>query len=230
MNYITRKFEHVEKNLLGYDDLVAETSNSGRVYFTPDGIKYPSVTTVLSILTKDAINEWRARVGAEEANKVSKRASARGTKVHSIIENYLNNDPNCLDNLMPHVLNNFNSIKSYLDECIGDIYALEAPLYSHHLTLAGRVDCVAEWDGKLSIIDFKTSNRIKEKDKIENYFIQEAAYAIMWEERTGMPITQLVTLIAGDEGAQVFIEHRDNHTTKLLSTIKEYNRKSLFGN
>jgi len=96
--------------------------------------------------------------------------------------------------------------------------------------LAGRVDCVAEWDGKLSIIDFKTSRRLKKKENIEGYFIQEAAYAIMWEERTGIPINQLVTLIAVDgEYPQVFIERRDNHTEKLLSTIKEYQRRKLFG-
>ena len=95
--------------------------------------------------------------------------------------------------------------------------------------MAGRVDCVGVWNGKNSIIDYKTSAKTKKKSYCENYFIQETAYAIMWEERTGMPITQLVTLIAGDQGAQVFIEHRDNWSKKLLETIAEYKRRKLFG-
>lgn len=224
-----KKFEHVNYDL-GYSDLNTETTDTGRFYATETGVKYPSVTTVLSILTEDAIQAWRKRVGAEEANKISHRASTRGTAVHAIIEKYIDNDENYKEDFMPNVIDNFLSVKQVLDNNIGKVYAQEVALYSNHLQLAGRVDCIAEWNGRLSVIDFKTSKKLKKKEYIENYFIQESAYAIMWEERTGIPITQLVTLIAvDDEEPQVFIEHRDNYAPKLLDTIKEYKRRKLFG-
>lgn len=215
---------------LGYDDLTAESTDTGRKYATPNGKKYPSVTTVLSILSEDSIRAWRARVGEEEANKISHVASTRGTAVHAIIEDYINNVEDYNKKYMPNIVANFNTVKEVLDTRIGKVYAQEAALWSEHLGIAGRVDCVAEFDGKLSIIDFKTSKKTKKKDWINNYFIQESCYAIMWEERTGMPITQLVTIIAVDNAPpQVFIEHRDNWTGKLHETIKEYNRRKFFG-
>ena len=229
MNTTITKFKHLEDTVLNYDDLITETTKSGRFYATPEGKKYPSVTTVLSILSEDSIREWRARVGEVEANKVSRRAASRGTTVHSMIEKYIKNEEISLEGVMPHIVYNFNTAKKYLDEFIGTVYALEVPLYSHHLRLAGRVDCIAEWNGKLSVIDFKTSNKTKTKDMIEGYFIQESAYAIMWEERTSVPIKQLVVCIAGDEGPQVFIEDRDNWTKELINTINEYKRRKLFG-
>ena len=215
---------------LGYEDLEAKTTSSGRKYQTPTGKQYPSVTTVLSILSEEAIQKWRARVGAEEANKISHRASTRGTAVHEIIEKYLDNDPQFKEGYMPNIISDFMDVKQILDERVGTIYAQECPLYSDYLKIAGRVDCVAEFDGKPSIIDFKTSRKTKKKSWIENYFIQESAYAIMWEERTGMPITQLVTIISVDnEDSQVFIEHRDNWDAKLLETIDEYKKRKIFG-
>jgi len=223
---MTRIFEHKE-NLLGYDDLeVIESKEVGRRYVSPSSNKYPSITTVLSILSEDHIKKWRERVGEEEANKISYRASTRGTAVHAIIEDYINNklQPN---RFMPNILANFKSVQPILDERIGTVYAQEAALYSDYLGVAGRVDCVAEFDGKLSIIDFKTSKKPKKPEWIENYFIQETFYAIAWEERTKLPITQLVTIIAVDnEPPQVFIEHRDNWDDKLLETIREYKRRN----
>jgi len=222
-------FNHVNIDL-GYDDLTTEQNESGRKYVTPEGDKYPSVTTVLSILSEEAIQAWRARVGEEEANKISRKASTRGTAVHLIIEKYIDNEENFKESFMPHIIESFENVRPILDDRIGDVYAQEAPLYSHHLGLAGRVDCVGVFDGKPSIIDFKTSRKLKKKEWIEGYFVQESAYAIMWEERTGMPITQLVTIIAVDnEEPQVFIEHRDNWTSKLLETINEYKQRKLFG-
>jgi len=223
-----RKFIH-ETIDLGYSDLDAETTSSGRLYRTPSG-GLPSITTVLKILTEEHIQAWRNRVGEEEANKISYRASTRGTAVHSIIENYIDNKEDYAEGFMPNIIDNFRPMQKLLDTRIGKVYAQEAPLYSDHLGVAGRVDCVAEFDGKLSIIDFKTSRKPKKPEWIENYYVQESAYAIMWEERTGIPITQLVTLIAvDDEEPQVFIEHRDNWTDKLLETINEYKRRKLFG-
>jgi genome maintenance exonuclease 1 len=224
-----RKFEHVGIDL-GYADISAETTDTGRKYKCPNGISYPSVTTVLSILSEDAIRAWRKRVGEEEANKISHRAATRGTAVHAIVEDYINNKENYTEGYMPNVIENFKDIKGILDERIGKVYAQEVPLYSEHLELAGRVDCVAEFDGVLSIVDFKTSRKLKKKEWIEGYFIQESAYAIMWEERTGMPITNIVTIISVDgEPAQVFKEHRDNWAPKLLETINEYKTRKMFG-
>lgn len=224
-----RKFEHVGIDL-GYDDILAETTSTGRKYQCPDGVSYPSVTTVLSILSEDAIRAWRKRVGEVEANKISHRAATRGTAVHSIIEDYINNKEDYTEGYMPNVIENFKDVKGILDERIGKVYAQEVPLYSSHLGLAGRVDCVAEFDGVLSIVDFKTSRKLKKKEWIEGYFIQESAYAVMWEERTGIPIVNLVTIISVDgEEAQVFKEHRDNWTPKLIETIDEYAKRKMFG-
>ena len=203
--------------------MVSEDTESGRVYHTPEGVDLPSITTVLSILSRAGIAAWRKRVGEEEANRISTQASRRGTAVHEIIEKYIDNKEDYKDGYTPDVIQSFIDIKSILDDRIGRVYAQEAPLYSNHLGVAGRVDCVAEFDGKLSIIDFKTSRKKKYPSMIKNYFMQESAYAIMWEERTGQPITQLVTIIAVDnEDPQVFIEHRDNWVRPLKETIAQY--------
>ena len=217
---------------LGYEDLTATTSEGkGRVYKTPDGEQYPSVTTVLSILSREAIQAWRSRVGEKEANKISRVASSRGTAVHAILEKYVDNDPNYTEGYMPHIIQSFQDVKHILDNNLDKVYSQEAPLYSQHLELAGRVDCVGVWNGVNSIIDYKTSRKPKKKEWITGYFLQCAAYAIMWEERTGMPITQLVIMIAVDnEDPQVFIEHRDNWTDKLWDTIKQYQKEKRMEN
>lgn len=204
------------------------TTEEGRKYVTPEGLNLPSVTTVLSILSRDSIRKWRERVGEEEANKISTRASRRGTSVHEIIEKYIDNDPDYREGYTPDVIESFLVMQPILDGLIGTVYAQEAPLYSTHLGLAGRVDCVAEFDGQLSIIDFKTSRKKKKKDWIQQYFMQEAAYAVMWEERTGQPITQLVTLISvdGEDKPQIFVEHRDNWIRPLKDTIDQWNEEN----
>jgi len=224
-------FKH-EKVDLGYQDLESTTEKSGRLYRIPEGIEYPSITTVLSILSEESIAKWRKRVGNEQADRISTRASRRGTAVHSVVEKYLDNDPNYMDGYTPDIFDSFRSIRGVLDGRIGKIYGQELPLYSDHLRVAGRVDCVAEFDGKISIIDFKTSKRLKKRKWVESYFCQEAAYAIMWEERTGMPVTQLVTIITVDDiaggqpGNQVFVEQRDNHVKKLRDTIEVYYQRT----
>ena len=200
-----------------------QTSKKGRVYVDAEGNKYPSITTVLSILNKEAILAWRKRVGEEEANKISTRAAVRGTKVHDMIEKYiLNEDPGEPDLIS---VSNFKEVKPIIDERLSKVYATEKRMFSKHLGVAGTVDCVGVWDGKDSIIDWKTSAKFKKKEWISNYFMQASAYAIMWEERTGRPITQLVVCIAGDMGPQVFIEHRDNWDKELVSVIKRYKEK-----
>ena len=204
-------------------EMNAVTTESGRQYKTPEGINYPSITTVLSILSRDGIAAWRKKVGNAEANRISYRASTRGTAVHEILEKYIDNEPDFKKGYTPDIIQSFLAVKDILDTRIGKVYAQEAPLYSNHLGIAGRVDCVAEFDGKLSIIDFKTSMKKKPTKFVTNYFMQESGYAVMWEERTGMPITQLVTIISVDnDEPQVFIEHRDNWINSLKDTIKQY--------
>lgn len=178
-----------------------------RVYKTPSGKSYPSVTTVTGLHAKQGIMEWRKRVGEAEANRISTTAANRGTRIHQFCEDYLlGNDvnPDIFDAEM------FSSIKEWLDD-IDNIHALEDPLYSDHLEVAGTVDCIAEFQGKLSVIDFKTSSRPKERDDIHNYFMQTSAYAVAFEERTGIPIGRLVIIMAVENDyPRLFIEKRDN--------------------
>ena len=194
-------------------------SPSGRLYETPSGKSYPSVTTVTGLHTAKSIAEWRRRVGNEEANRISARASSRGTRIHKLCEDYLR-----LGEAAPDIFDSemFGSIRELLDN-IDNIHCLETPLWSDHLQVAGTVDCIAEYEGKLSVIDFKTSARIKDKKDIHNYFMQTSAYAVMFEELTGIPIGRLVILIGVDsENAQVFVEKRDNWVDGFISLRQEY--------
>ncbi len=222
------KFKHIGCDI-DYD-LETETINGKRFYKTPEGLLYPSVTTITSQHGKDKILEWRKRVGEEEANRISTRASNRGTKVHKICENYLNNEedyartnPAHIHKTMPDTIAMFKSLQPLLDEHVNNIHALEIPLYSHHLKVAGRVDCIAEYDGKLSIIDFKTSSKLKEESWIKGYFMQCSAYAVMYEERTGIPVSQIVIMIAVDsEHPQVFIKKRNDYIKDFISYREAY--------
>jgi genome maintenance exonuclease 1 len=226
-----KRFTHSPIDL-GYSDLEANTTTSGRFYTTPNGKAYPSITTVLGIRNKGALQEWRARVGEAEAARVARHASTRGTALHAAVERYIDNiDSYFAEGEMPHVKDMFNSIKPVLDDRIDNVCLQEAPLYSDHLGLAGRVDLIAEFDGRLSIIDFKTSSRAKTEDEIDSYFIQMAAYAIMCEERTGTPVSQGVIVMAVENSSQplVFVQKRDCWTDELFKTINEYNTKKLFG-
>lgn len=213
---------------LGYKDLDAVTTEKGRVYLTPSGVKYPSITTVLGHFSKHKLMEWRKAVGEEEANRIGRLAADRGTKLHTICEKYIDNAAEIFDaKTMPHVKMMFNSIKPILDSRIGKVYLQEVPLYSDHLRIAGRVDLIAEFDGVISIIDFKTSSRRKTEEDIKDYFEQESAYAIMFEERTNIPIVNLVTIMAveNDKEPLVFKEHRDNHASDLIKKIRLYERE-----
>ena len=219
----TRKhFTHLKKI---HEEVTLEQVNtdSGRYYKTPAGDLYPSVTTVTGLMSKKDIMEWRKRVGEEEANKISSKATIRGTRMHKLFEDYLNNDEidytkyNYNDSL------NFKEIKPIIDQYIDNIHLQEVRLYSDYLKMAGTVDCVAEWKGKLSIIDFKTATKHKNRDYITNYFCQASAYAIMYEERYQIPISRIVILISvdGDE-PQIFEDRRDTYTNKLLEIRQLY--------
>ena len=217
-------FNHVKLPQLDFD-LKVETTDSGRLYATPTGEKYKSITTVLSNHNKQAIMEWRERIGAEEATKISTKAATRGTKVHKICEDYINNEiPELkMQMMMPDLKEMFFKIKPIIDEKLGDVYSQEQALYSHKLRIAGRVDLIGMWNGKLSVIDFKTSARQKEESYIQNYFMQCTAYALMFSELTGMWIDDIVVLIATGEGeAQLFERQIHDYRKPLMEYIDKY--------
>jgi hypothetical protein len=219
MNFIHEKID------LGYETLVREDGEKRR-YLTPDGTPYPSVTTVTSILNEEKIAKWRAKVGEEEANKIGHRAATRGTAVHTLIEKYLQNDPDYAEDVLPHVMQSLTNLKPILDKRMNKIYEQEVPLYSDYLKLAGTCDCACMFDGVNSIVDFKTSRFPKKKSMLDHYFIQACAYSIMWEERTGMAMPNLVIIMDVDNGrALTYKEHRDNWTDKLNETIELYYKR-----
>jgi genome maintenance exonuclease 1 len=208
-------FLHV-KDKAKIHDLDTVYLNGKRYYVTPEGNVYPSVTTVVGAHGKDSLNEWRKRVGEQEADKISRQAANRGNKLHKLCEDYLNNELS-IDGEMPTTIQLFNSIKPIIQNYINNIYEIESPLYSDHLKVAGRVDCIAEFDGKISIIDFKTSSKPKLESYILNYFMQASAYAVMFEERTGISVSRLAIIIAVEnDQPQVFIKKRDDYIGKFI--------------
>jgi len=211
-------FKHLEEKKLV--ELKTINENNRRLYVTPEGKQYPSVTTVLGWNTKQGILEWRKRVGEAAANKISRQASARGSRFHYQCEDYLNNKEPKIEG--PGEKSMFTSIVPFLNR-IQNIHCQEKSLYSDFLKTAGRVDCIAEFDGRLSIIDFKTSSRPKKAEYITNYFQQGSAYAVMYEERTGIPIDTIVIIMAveGNE-PQLFIEKRDNFIESYREVRNEY--------
>ena len=216
-------FEHVDTDL---PEIQTQNIDGKRYYLTPKGAKYPSITTVLSILSRQGIMEWRARVGAEVANAISTKAARRGTNIHTMCEDLLNNKLK-FENFLPIDVELFKTIEPIISEKINRIYAQERTLYSDYLGVAGRVDCIAEWEGRLSVIDFKTSNKPKKKEWISNYFQQTSAYAVMFEERTQIPVDQLVVLIAVDNHSpQIFIEKRDDHISECIDTIHKFKEEN----
>ena len=207
-------------------DLGSVTEDGSRKYTTPEGKVYPSVTTVLSHSTdKSFLVKWRKKVGEEEANKIVKKSSGRGTKLHSVCEKYLLNELNDMKirMMMPDIKDFFLQLRPHIDKNVGNVYGLEQALYSDRLRMAGRTDCIAEWDGKLSIVDYKNSIKEKKEDWIQNYFIQCTAYAEMFEDRTGLPIEQIVVAIANEEGTpQIFIREKSKYVGELNRYIENY--------
>jgi genome maintenance exonuclease 1 len=202
------------------------TTPEGRRYKIPDTDEcYESITTALgkNPEKKKSLMEWRKRVGEEEADRISRIASHRGTRVHAVIEKYLEGDKYYDRGEMPNVIEMFNSIKSYLDTNIASVYMQEAFLFSHKYKLAGQVDCIANCDGYRCVIDFKTSSKPKKKEWIEDYFLQCAAYSFMFEEMYGDKIHYNIVLIAVEnDKPQFFLENPydyENHeffTKRLL--------------
>ena len=180
-----------------------------RTYVTPEGARLPSVTSVTGFTTKESIQEWRNKVGEEKANQISRKASSRGTVVHSLTEKYILNDSGfdkAYKKALPDAMDLFRKMKKALNENVTSIHALETMLWSDYLKVAGTVDCIGLYKDKLAVIDFKTSAKSKREDWIEHYFMQTSAYACAWYELTKEPINTLVVIIANDvdSEAQIF--------------------------
>jgi hypothetical protein len=223
----TFRFKHIETDI---PELTTKTIDRKRYYITPEGKEYPSITTVLSNRGKKGLFEWRKRVGNDVANYISGKAAKRGTAVHHMCEDYLNNvsfiEPDWWQekqkNFLPFCL--FNQLRNGVLQRINNIHAQECSLYSNKYGVAGRVDCIAEYDRVLSIIDFKTSTSERNDKYNENYYIQTAAYAEMYEERTGIPTDQIVILVVTEDGqVQEFIKSKQEYLPLLEEAINEFN-------
>jgi len=212
-------FNHIGVEL---PEVKTKNVNRKRFYVTPDGI-YPSITTVLNVRKREGLAEWRKRVGEDVANYIARTAATRGTKVHKMCEDFLNNEEVVQDNreFLPWCL--FQQMKPVLEQKLNNIYAQEAGLWSDKYKVAGRVDCIAEWDGVPSIIDFKTSRSERNDEYNESYYIQAAAYAEMFEERTGTPIEQIVILVVTEDGQiQEFVKKKHEYLPMLVETIEQF--------
>ena len=220
-------------NEVSVPELSTKNINRKRFYQTPDGKLYPSITTVLNKKKMEGISEWRKKVGEDVANYIARTAAQRGTAVHKMCEDYLNNQhlawPDefekhksknflawCLFTQMRETLSNINNIK-----------CLESSLYSDTLKVAGQVDCIAEYKGNLSVIDFKTSSKERDDAWNENYYIQTCAYAEMFKERTGQTVDKLVILVVTQDGTvQEFIKDKKEYNELLDSSLKEWYSKN----
>ena len=224
------RFNHVPVNLPKLKTIAIDRK---RFYVTPQENYYPSITTVLSIRKKEGLVEWRKRVGDKVANYVAAKAAARGTKVHHMCEDYLNNVH--LDypekwkkhkkDFLPLCI--FGQLRDKVLTNISDIHAQECGLYSDKYKVAGRVDCIAKYKGILSIIDFKTSTRERSDAWNENYYIQGSAYAEMFTELTGIDVSQVVILVVTEDGTvQEFIKDKSNFLDALTDSVDEWKKQN----
>ena len=192
----------------------------GMRFYEVDGKAFPSITTVLGAIPKPGLDAWRKSVGEEAAKWEMNRAARRGSATHTLVEQYLKGETPSIRDVLP--LGMFRLLKPYLDQ-VDNIHCLEQIMYSKNLTIAGQVDCIAEYNGKLSVIDFKTANKERVDSWNENYYIQCTAYAYMYEELFGTPIDQIVILQAGEDGsAKSFIKNKADYKDKLEKAIKDF--------
>ena len=214
-------------DLIKLNELSVKTEEGKRLYQTPQGKSYPSVTTVTGILSKDDIQAWRQRIGEEKADQITRAATSRGNEVHKLAELYLRNELFSQSTLFDEPKTNnykmFEALSSVLDNNVGIVRAIEAPLYSDVLRVGGRVDLVAEWDNELAVIDFKTSSKPKKERWIDNYFMQSSAYAFMFEELTKISINKIVIAIALENlGTQIFIKNANDYIQQFIDLRKTY--------
>ena len=215
-------FTHIDFDKSKLNKAVQINEEGRRLYQTPSGASYPSITTVMGWLKSSQIAEWRTRVGAEAANQITRRAASRGTSLHNICEKYLLNESE-FGEVPYNVIDMFKVIRPVLDNNIDNIYCIETKMYSDHLGVAGTTDCIAEYNGKRSIIDFKTTRKPKERSWIKEYFMQAAGYSVMFEELTGISVPRLVIIMVSDEmDLQIFEEKRDDYVSDLIDSIGRY--------
>ena len=202
--------------------LLTEYHDGKRFYVTPEGERYPSITSILSELTKADISRWRARVGEKEANRIVAQASRRGTAVHTVCEAYIKNQDGYLDGELPHIIELFRSIEPFLDR-IDMVRLIEGALWSDELKVAGRTDLIAEFDGELAVIDYKTSTYRKTWEMCHKFFMQGTFYAHAFEERTGTPIENIVIIMAveGDKPL-LYRETKSRWIEPLKEVIHKY--------
>ena len=220
--------EFIHEERFDVYSIEAITTDSGRRYKVPNGEMYESVTTALGNQPgkKEGLMEWRRRVGNDEANRISRKAAGRGTAVHSIIEDYLNNKEDPCKDMMPDAVVMFKQLQPILDKSISKVYMQEAPLWSDKYRLAGRVDCIPDIKGKLSVVDFTTSMKIKKREWVKDYFLQTAAYSHMIKEMYGDTVDQTVIFIAvEDRDPQIFVgdPHTDIQDTFFQERLHEEN-------
>ena len=214
-----KTFNHVGNDL---KDLKTENIEGKRYYVTPKGNKYVSITSLLGNLSKQSIIEWRRRVGETEANKISRQASSRGTRVHNICESYIQNQVGILEDALPDAIDMFKSIVPFLDR-IDNIHVVEGALYSDDLGVAGRTDLIAEFDGNLAVIDYKTSRKPKNWEMCHSYFMQGAFYAYAYEELTGTPLNNIIIIMAVENDKPLlFRETRNRWLSPLKQVITKY--------
>tara|TARA_B100000925_G_scaffold290600_1_gene276189 strand:+ start:475 stop:1143 length:669 start_codon:yes stop_codon:yes gene_type:complete len=193
---------------------------NGMRFYEVDGQAFPSVTTVLGYRPKPGLEQWRKNVGEEAAKWEMGRAARRGKATHTLIEEYLKGETPSTRDVLP--LGLFTILKPYLAQ-IDNVHCLETILYSKQLTLAGQVDCIAEYNGKLSVIDFKTANKERNDEWNKNYYMQCSAYAVMYEELFGTPIEQIVILMASEDGAsRAFIKEKKDYLEDLKTEIQYF--------
>lgn len=220
-----KQFTHLSCNFEP-EQLEQINTDTGRYYKSPTGVLYPSVTSVTGLFGRDAIAAWRKRVGNEEANRISGKATRRGTKIHQLCEDYINGHDIDVSKYSLTDADSFKQLKEILDRYVDNVHVQETRLYSDYLQMAGTVDCIAEFDGKLSIIDFKTATKAKNKDYILNYFCQATAYAIMYEELFDIPVSRICIIVSVDDDfPQVFVEKRDNYIEPLLQIREKYKQE-----
>ena len=201
----------------------------GYRFYDIDGQNYPSVTSILGIRKKEGLQKWRDSIGEDVANWEMNRAARRGKSFHKLVEQYLNNETPSIRDVLP--LGLFRLAKPYIDQ-INNIRLLEKIMVSPKLTIAGQVDCVADYNGKLSVIDFKSANKERKEDWIENYFLQCTAYSSMYEETFGEKIEQIVVLLAAEDGTMTaYVKDPQDYIEELVLSIETFYRsvmKELF--
>lgn len=216
----TKFFKH---SFLERFDSTRGDTDDGRYYGFKDK-RYPSITTVLSkTADKKWLTEWKNKVGEEEATKIVKRAARRGSSLHLICEHYLLNYERYDSGANPVTTYLFNQIKDYVDTNFDTVYGIELPLFSDQLKVAGTCDILCSLNGVNTIVDFKTSAKPKNKEWIDDYFMQATAYSIMANEMYDTKFNQVCIIITTETGEpQFFIEHPSNYKDKLNARVSKF--------